>query len=106
MGVFTNVAGVSPSLYQRAMRPRTNGRELSRLVTAAVVNQGFRNILLANPESALASGYNGEVFYLGTEDQDAILSIRAATLADFAMQLATHQNGNGKHNGNGNRRNL
>lgn len=74
-----------------------NGKELSRLITAAVVNQGFCNLLLANPAIALAAGYNGEPFHLATEEQELILSIRATTLADFATQLT--QNGNGNGNG-------
>jgi hypothetical protein len=63
------------------------GGELSRLLTAAVVNQRFCKLLLANPASALASGYNGESFRLGKEEHDFILSIQAKNLADFARQL-------------------
>ena len=87
-----NIVGVAETL--------PNGRELSRLITAAVVNQGFCNLLLANPAMALATGYNGELFHLETEEQEFILSIRATSLADFAKQLT--QNGNGHHhNGHG-----
>jgi hypothetical protein len=62
--------------------------ELSRLLTAAVVNRGFCKLLLTNPASALERGYNGESFRLGREERDLILSIRAKSLAEFAMQLA------------------
>ena len=68
--------------------------ELSRLITAAVVNQKFCNLLLTNPAMALATGYNGETFRLATEEQELILSIRATSLADFAMQLTERRNGN------------
>lgn len=79
--------------------------ELSRLVTAAVVNQEFCNLLLTNPKLALAAGYKGEVFRLTPEEYRLILSIRATSLADFARQLAKRRNGNSNragHNGYGN----
>jgi hypothetical protein len=64
-----------------------NGCELSRLLTAAVINQKFRKLLLADPAIALASGFNGEPFHLASEDKNRVLSISAKSLADFAMQL-------------------
>lgn len=70
----------------------TYGRELSRLLTAAVVNRKFCQLLLSNPETALSSGYHGEAFRLGNEEKQRILSIQAQSLADFARQLAgTHE---------------
>jgi len=68
--------------------------ELSRLVTAAVVNRKFCNLLLISPTVALAAGYNGESFHLTPEEQELVISIRASSLTDFAEQLS----GNG-HNG-------
>jgi hypothetical protein len=106
MGVITDVTPVPPTVYQRTTKPNSNGKELSRLITAAVVNQEFCNMLLSNPDKALASGYNGESFFLGAQDQDLVLSIKAKSLAEFAMHLANHQNGKGKHNGNGKNRGL
>lgn len=76
------------------------GKELGRLLTAAVVSREFCNLLLADPATAVETGYNGEVFDLAVEEQEFIFSIRAATLADFARQLTSNSNGNG-HNGNG-----
>lgn len=64
-----------------------NGRELSRLLSAAVVNRRFCRLLLTNPSSALSIGYNGESFRLEQEDRDLILSIRAKNLSEFARQL-------------------
>jgi len=66
-----------------------------------VENQRYYLLLLTDPVEALATGSNSDLFYLASEEQDLILSIHAASLADFAMQLVTHQNGNNK-NGNGN----
>jgi len=81
----------------------SNG-ELSRLITAAVVNQKFCDLLLADPRLALAGGYQGEVFHLTLEEYRLVVSVRATSLADFAMQLAKRLNGNGtgsSSNGNG-----
>lgn len=64
-----------------------SGREISRLLTAAVINQSFCNLLLTNPASALAKGYNGEAFRLEREERDRVISIQARSLADFALQL-------------------
>ncbi len=77
------------------------GQEISRLITAAVVNKNFCNLLLNNPAEAIASGYNGESFFLASDEQELIFSIHAVSLADFAMQLTKHQNTK-KTNGNGN----
>jgi hypothetical protein len=66
-------------------------RELSRLLTAAVVNKRFCKLLLTNPASALASGYNGESFRLDRDDKDLVLSIRAKSLAEFARQIYGEQ---------------
>jgi hypothetical protein len=61
--------------------------ELSRLLTAATVSTKFRQLLLTNPEQALANGYNGEVFHLDAQDLDKIMSIQALTIREFAQQL-------------------
>jgi hypothetical protein len=98
MVMLTNIASIPQSLFQGMVQPKSKGKDLNRLISAAVVNQGFCNMLLANPESAVSSGFNGEAFCLGTEEQDLVMSIRAASLSEFAMQLVNHQNG--KNNGN------
>lgn len=61
--------------------------ELSRLLTAATVSKKFRQLLLTNPEQALANGYNGEVFHLDAQDLNRIMSIHALSLHEFAQQL-------------------
>lgn len=64
-----------------------NGSELSRLLTAAVVNQEFCNLLLTRPKIALASGYNGEPFHLTPQEQKLIISLQAISLEDLAAKL-------------------
>jgi hypothetical protein len=49
-------------------------------------------MLLSNPDSAITSGFAGEVFQLGSEEKKRVASIRATSLADFARQLNIVQN--------------
>jgi hypothetical protein len=82
---------------------------LSRLVTAAVVNQTFCQLLLNDPARALDAGFSGETFQLTPDERRTVLAIRATSLADFARQLLAAQSENGhsrrqnghKSNGNG-----
>jgi hypothetical protein len=103
MGVLTSVSSAHPGVYPSMINSKTNDRELSRLITAAVVNRGFCQMLLENPQRALASGYKGETFSLGSEEQDLISSIRAGTLAEFASQLVNQRKWSAHNNGNGHR---
>ena len=103
MGVITNIGGAPPTVYPGMVNSKTNDRELSRLITAAVVNRGFCQMLLENPKRAMASGYKGETFALGSEEQDLISSIQAGTLAEFASQLVNHREWSAHKNGNSRR---
>lgn len=60
---------------------------LSRIFAAAVVNRQFCQMLLDDPYAALQKGYLGETFVISEEEMDAIVSIRAESLPDFARQL-------------------
>jgi hypothetical protein len=77
------------SYYRPAVPP--GGRELSRLLTAAVINQRFCHLLLNYPAKALATGFNGESFRLARDEKERVLSIRAKNIQDFARQLADYQ---------------
>jgi hypothetical protein len=68
----------------KSSKPR---QEVSRLLTAAVISNQFRQMLLANPSKAITSGYGGESFNLPREQQKRVSSIRANSLSDFASQL-------------------
>jgi hypothetical protein len=63
--------------------------EYSRILTAAIVNKKFRNLLLSNPALAIRSGFGGEAFNLEKEEVERISEIQAASLADFAMQMSS-----------------
>lgn len=67
-------------------------QEFSRILTAAVISRQFRQLLLSNPGKAIERGYAGEQFLLAREDKTRVASIRATSLADFALQLQTMQN--------------
>jgi hypothetical protein len=62
--------------------------EVSRLLTAAVINQSFRRMLLNDSARAIADGYNSERFNMSREETHQVTSIHASTLAEFANQLA------------------
>lgn len=73
--------------------PRTNNRqqdvtrEYGRILSAAVVSEHFRKLLLSNPNLALSAGFAGEMFQLNNEDRNRLTAIRAESLVDFAAQL-------------------
>ncbi len=81
------MALIGKRTLNRGEKMSGNG-ELSRLLTAAVVNQEFCKLLLTSPATALRTGYNGESFELADEEEAIVLSIRATSLTDFARQLA------------------
>jgi hypothetical protein len=61
--------------------------EYSRILTAAVVNEKFRKLLLNNPGLAIQRGFSGESFNFGAEESRRIAAIHATTLAEFARQM-------------------
>jgi hypothetical protein len=65
--------------------------ELNRLLSAAVVNQRFCQLLLTEPETALGLGFNGESFALPAHEKSLVLSIQATTLQSFTQQLLALQ---------------
>lgn len=75
---------------------RKNDGGLNRLLSAAVINREFRNLLLSRPDDALELGYKGERFCLEKEEQDLILSLQAKTLPELAFQLAKARQGGGR----------
>jgi hypothetical protein len=64
-----------------------NQNEISRVLTAAVVNENFRKMLLANPEQALVKGYRGEAFHFSKEERSRLGAIHASSLTEFAAQI-------------------
>lgn len=61
--------------------------EISRIMTAAVVNLRFRQALLANPLLAIKNGYGDEHFDLEDEQIKRLAKIHAVSLEDFATKV-------------------
>ena len=57
------------------------------MINAAVISKEFCSLLLNNPAHAMASGYHGESFSLTPYEEKLVLSIRATSLNEFAVQL-------------------
>jgi hypothetical protein len=74
-----------------------SNEELNRLLCAAVVSKSFRSMLVANPEIAAKTGYQGETFNLSDEDRCWLSSVRPTSLVDFAANLVNYQQ-NGQEN--------
>jgi len=62
--------------------------EYSRILSAAVINSHFRQMLLNDPAKAISNGYSGEQFDINSEEKVRLSAIRATSLADFAAQLS------------------
>ena len=62
--------------------------EYSRILSAAVINQRFRDKLLSDPAQAVANGYNGETFDLSEVERKELSSLKGLTLSEFALQLS------------------
>ena len=60
---------------------------INRLLAAAVINTGFRSLLLNNPRMALKAGFAEEQFALSTQAEELLTSIHAPSLKEFAQQL-------------------
>ena len=67
--------------------PASLSKNLNRLLSAAVVSPRFQQLLLTDPASALAKGYNGEEFHLTPPEYAAVTSLRVNSIRDFATQL-------------------
>ncbi len=79
-------ASVNWQLEPQEEKP-TLSPELNRMLSAAVVSNSFRRLLLRDPVSAVTRGYNGESFEIPADELAQIMKIRAESLAEFATQL-------------------
>lgn len=62
--------------------------EYSRIFSAVVINQQFRDLLLNDPDRAVSRGFNGESFNLSSKEKNELSSLKGLSLADFASRLA------------------
>jgi hypothetical protein len=76
--------------FNSSSNPRSQAvsPEYSRILSAAVINNSFRKMLLKDPVKAVCGGYSGENFTLNSEDKSRLASIHASSLSDFAAKLS------------------
>jgi len=67
--------------------PAVKRSGLHRLFAAAIVSDQFREVLLSEPEVALAGGYLGQTFILTDHEITIIKNVRAENLTDFAQKV-------------------
>ena len=85
MAMFTLDTYPSSSLDFPKPVARPSG--LHRLFAAAIVSDQFREVLLSEPETALAGGYLGQTFTLTDRERMIIKNVRAKNLTDFAQKV-------------------
>lgn len=61
--------------------------EISRIMTAAVVNLNFRQNLLTNPLHAIENGFGDETFALEEDQEEQLANIHATSLEEFASKV-------------------
>ena len=85
--MFTST--ISRTNRQKRMKTKSQqpSCEISRLLSAAVINKTFRELLLSDPARALSQGYFGETFSLDYDQQTRVLATKADSLSDFARQI-------------------
>ena len=67
--------------------PVADRANINRMLAAAVINTGFRSMLLNNPRMAMQAGFAEEQFTLSTQAEELLASIHAPSLKEFAQQL-------------------
>lgn len=79
---------IKTNAFRPSIKTSSRNQEISRLLSAAVINNHFRAMLLSDPEKAAANGYAGESFSLDRKELIKISAINASSLSEFAAQLA------------------
>jgi hypothetical protein len=103
LALSSQETGLSSSLAETVP---TLTDEMNKVLAAAIVDEKFRDLLLANPDAIMLGGYNGHTFNLGSEEVNFILSVQAVSLTDFAARWVIHKENNCgciAKSGNGNR---
>jgi hypothetical protein len=79
---------IKPNCFSLSTQKPARNQEISRILSAAVINSHFRSKLLNDPATTIAGGYSGESFSLGFDEQKKLGAIHASSLANFAAQLS------------------
>ncbi len=79
---------IKPNYLYTPVKASMKRPELSRLLSAAVVNSQFRSMLLCDPATAAQEGYEGECFAFDSREMEKLSAIHANSLKEFAAELA------------------
>jgi hypothetical protein len=60
--------------------------EMSRILSAALVDRQFCELLLKNPDLAISNGYNGESFVLSANERQFVEDTSFSSLPDLAQR--------------------
>ncbi|NMC30424.1 MAG: hypothetical protein GYA45_10170 [Pelolinea sp.] len=63
--------------------------EMSRILSAAVINEPFRQLLLDCPQRAIETGFHDEYFQVNAQELAKIEAIHASNLVDFATKISS-----------------
>jgi len=74
-------------------------KELHRVISAAIVNHGFRCQLLENPLEAVRAGYLGQTFSLTAQEYDMLASIGVSDFPTFSQYIHRWVSRNGHQGG-------
>ena len=74
--------------FNHKKRTLSGVKEFSRILSAAVINSHFRQMLLNDPVKAISNGYSGEQFDINSDEKVRLSTIKATSLSDFAAQLS------------------
>ena len=76
---------------ESSSQPDTPDQEaINRLLSAAVINRRYCELLLSQPAEALAVGFRGEIFQFSQAKHNLILSHQAQSLPALALLLSSH----------------
>jgi len=67
---------------------QTKNTEMSRILSAAVINESFCQLLLDSPIHAIESGFHDEYFNVNAQELAKIEAIHASNLVDFATKVS------------------
>ncbi|MHB8807168.1 MAG: hypothetical protein ACYC59_06260 [Anaerolineaceae bacterium] len=67
---------------------KTKNTEISRILSAAVINEPFCQLLLDSPIHAIESGFHDEYFNVNAQELAKIEAIHASNLVDFATKIS------------------
>jgi hypothetical protein len=63
--------------------------EMSRILSAAVINEPFCQLLLDCPQRAIETGFHDEYFQVNAQELAKIEAIHASNLVDFATKISS-----------------